>query len=1722
MADQTNKQIKYYFKEDTNQILVSGSDTVAKTNAILELVKDPVTQANSFYDTKIVNYGVDATYVVQNGPEFVSLIENQAISNFSSVSVDNQLQSFPSIPVTGNINGTGATLTIKSTPSLNVGVYDITLVRVNATGSNWTSGETITIPQSTLISAGFQNPTADLVVTLSTNNVNIYSTEIPLKSDQELWVHKGYNTVGGDGDEYRYNPHLHRAYKAYIVVETGSGSPSNPWLPVGNPINTGISNQQGGNLPGKYLEKQIAILGNESGLSPNIITGSFQLYNSSRGIHPLVFTKYTTIAQPPIYGAWFKMYLENQEQLYTNFSFNTSTTPPPGSNKISFDTADVTLATEIYIDNYSPNDIDIFMSPLSSSYSFGKTGGKLKISSNNTNYTQYDIISIDAIGNDYFKVNVTYDEQSSPFTPFTNAAAIDTFFSEVPNYQGQFAQPQTGVIPISPNLPSITFSTPGFYTYTSSVFPIEDGNNVPAVGSTQLGLYADNSYYMIYNARVDVNNGGTVRVTFTSSANIPSYVDIPANFNANIPALVGTLSQTGFTPGPNDPPDFNIDSTYFGEDFTVTINGAAQGTPPIPPDNFAKRWESAYISYSSSLSSSLDGLYVFNQLPQNDVQVTASMFITAWTGSAEGTTYGDTNSEYGTATYDVGEAGDGPTWPTASIRIYTGSYPTFVPTTLDAFVTQSEFKDENIHVNGLAITMSYLIPSQSIGIKDCLSLSLAVSSGSAPSESVENSLVVREYYLEFNTPQGPVIGDGIVPTFVQNAFNGTQGFTNAPDCQPVLNNALGERENRRIQQVDYSTGIYDPVNFQAILSGSAQKSTVPESNYTQLANILPRYIGSRTSAKEVNSIEGLVNGFGTLPVIDYQIAYFAYCDQILDPYPVVNNKILLNLKYLINGAGDALNPLLSPYTGLDVEQSWSEGGLGNIQVNQISGSAQYDQINGLQPILTVAKQPVPILYSQTASNGYLGENESIPLEGNPNFVSSFSQSYMQYGQRIGGSVYDVSKSNNQQINYANLLGGITSSGGNLNSLQVSSSFLNRWGQWYDESAFTLRNDQIGNTIILNESDTANWTGSTFPIPTDGTGGNNATTNPYLGNPGQMFFTIDPVAMSGSGGVNVGELSDNYIATINYTQPSSFPNRFRTQVGEGSSIGNPWGTSTEYGTDRVGDISFSLQAAAGTSQNWQNKPFTFTEEPKIVAYFGNINNQQVDLDGTSTSMPLSQVSTDEGIFNQKYSSGIYRVLIQNKVANDTGRVDDVAYVSFIFKARSNFPLKSGVKYRWSVNLNYLEQNSSVLAADGVTNFWNPTKVPKGYGFVGLSGGTVNDGLPIANPPKGPFVNLEVISSQTEDQTEDNAINYPYWEFSSSNATPPLEFNYTSSLSDTVPPMNGDTGLGSIRFDNSEFNDTNNIYLTETSSAGQIIKPYIDHLNSLSSKGQVIVTNNLGSIVYTGSITNTINASGTSAGNDRRYEIPVTPTVDSDNMFENQSDLTLVFTTGSSDLTPQRNVLLMVSPNGNLTYDKDYYIGYVPYIPSNNNAFPGGQEPTDTAWPRPNISWNVQPGDEIRFVNSETTTRRVTQITTPSEYQEQSGTFQLRLQLDDYIDNGVNIQFFLLRRYLKAYNSILINTQFSYGSLPQLTKWVDSKDTKILNTGIKDSGQPWTATFPSSQSMTEEASGSYVSYTPPLKKADNTPSGFFFPHFPIAEIELNPDETLKQLRDNKLIT
>ena len=974
MAAAPTPDIQYYLKETTNQILVSGSSPI---NTQLNAVKDPTVIYNSNLTSKISSLGSNISYVVQNGTEFTNLILNQ---NLSYVQPTTSATNIANITKNGSINGTGAIFFLKSVGSF------INQVRVTDIGSGYQVGETITFTQSELLSAGFTSVSGGIVITLTSNNIENSSTVIPLLSDQELWVYRGYNIGGGDGNTHRYNPHLHRPYKAYIVTETGSGIPSSPFTPIGNLIRT-PSVGSSVSIQGRYLQGTLTSLGNGvlNGVTQinEQVSGSFQIHHEELQPNAWVFTQYQTNPEPAAFGAGFRLFLEDATTNDSLIEFLTLTNPPTNGFDISYN-ASAPSATKVYVGNLTLI-YDTLLTLSESIDTFGKNPGKIQITQNSDpdNFSKWDITAIDAntFGN-YLTVDVTNYTQGSAYSSLPNNEPITATVSEYSKIIfNNFNQSQFTNLNFQPSSYLNSNLRNGTYTYTSSLFSEVGSGQQEAIGSSQFGLSCGIGHYCNYTVTYENANVGFDPVTIQFSGSdeeaTPLTFDLPSGFQTTFTAQPGTVSVTGFDFGVDSADSLRGDSSYASPRLNISLDSVSNTENYTPPSLFSTRWRDAYISYSSSVSSSLDGLYVFGQLPQNDVQVTASMFLQSWTGSDD-----NAGAKYGTAIYDTdvygeGESGDGPTWPTASIRFYTGSFPNSIPTSLDAFVTESLYKNANIHVNGLAVTMSYLIPSQSIGINDCFSLSLQVSSGSANSASVENSLVVNYYELEFNTP-GTGEQDSLVPTFIENAFSGSQGFSNVSDCQPLYNNVVAERINPYIQLVNYTTDIYTPLNQVQIRSGSAAKSTVPVSNYTQLASINPRYDGSESTSQLLNvwSI-GDTGTYGKKPTVELRDAFFGYFNDISDPYPNINNLTRISLNYLIDEQGNALPPSLDNQLSIDTFTSvFPNTTLAKIAVK--TGSSQFKGLGKPSPIDRLMQYVTPILYSQNSSNNY---TNIIPLSG---------------------------------------------------------------------------------------------------------------------------------------------------------------------------------------------------------------------------------------------------------------------------------------------------------------------------------------------------------------------------------------------------------------------------------------------------------------------------------------------------------------------------------------------------------------------------------------------------------------------------------------------------------------------------------------------------------------------------------------------------------------------
>ncbi len=103
-------------------------------------------------------------------------------------------------------------------------------------------------------------------------------------------------------------------------------------------------------------------------------------------------------------------------------------------------------------------------------------------------------------------------------------------------------------------------------------------------------------------------------------------------------------------------------------------------------------------------------------------------------------------------------------------------------------------------------------------------------------------------FITSSIASGPTL-ETIPEPYLTSQFEGT-------DCDILLNNEELYRENPFLQDLDYDGDPNSPTNFQLIISGTAAKGTVPESYYTSLRQINPRYNGSKNQSKDFNIYKG--------------------------------------------------------------------------------------------------------------------------------------------------------------------------------------------------------------------------------------------------------------------------------------------------------------------------------------------------------------------------------------------------------------------------------------------------------------------------------------------------------------------------------------------------------------------------------------------------------------------------------------------------------------------------------------------------------------------------------------------------------------------------------------------------------------------------------------------------------------------------------------------------
>ena len=142
-------------------------------------------------------------------------------------------------------------------------------------------------------------------------------------------------------------------------------------------------------------------------------------------------------------------------------------------------------------------------------------------------------------------------------------------------------------------------------------------------------------------------------------------------------------------------------------------------------------------------------------------------------------------------------------------------------------------------------------------------------------------------YVTSSAAQGPQL-ENIVEPYL------SKKFTNS-DCEVLINNVDQYQNNPFLQDLDYSTNPLVPVNYNQVITGTAQKAKVPQSHYTMNNIINPNYNSSNITLKY-----NVDNSSYTSQVSAG--CFVAYWKTLFSSENVANQKYyaVASLKYLIS------------------------------------------------------------------------------------------------------------------------------------------------------------------------------------------------------------------------------------------------------------------------------------------------------------------------------------------------------------------------------------------------------------------------------------------------------------------------------------------------------------------------------------------------------------------------------------------------------------------------------------------------------------------------------------------------------------------------------------------------------------------------------------------------------------------------------------------------------
>jgi len=189
------------------------------------------------------------------------------------------------------------------------------------------------------------------------------------------------------------------------------------------------------------------------------------------------------------------------------------------------------------------------------------------------------------------------------------------------------------------------------------------------------------------------------------------------------------------------------------------------------------------------------------------------------------------------------------------------------------------------------------------------------------------------------------------------------------DYNALFGNAEEPQFSTQLMDVDYTSTFTTPINFDLIISGTADRAQVQDSNYSSQAWSNIRYDGVRSNSPDFNQLT-TDGGYGSLPNVEQNKTYIAYFDAVGGTGPEIIGQTAYFIRYIIDENGGVINPepgTVALYNLLDSYESGEKAIVRLISGDpNESANVNDDSLTGLHPITHVGRIS-PILMSETGS-----------------------------------------------------------------------------------------------------------------------------------------------------------------------------------------------------------------------------------------------------------------------------------------------------------------------------------------------------------------------------------------------------------------------------------------------------------------------------------------------------------------------------------------------------------------------------------------------------------------------------------------------------------------------------------------------------------------------------------------------------------------------------------